>query len=245
MTDICCSKEDYKQVEVAVAPPITLAEGEALLAVNHFSFTANNISYAATGDALGYWQFFPCEKDGSGRIPVWGFATCVASRAPRACPVGSRIYGYLPMSTFLCVKPKGNGRGGFVDVKEHRQGLPMAYNQYNFCKDWPLYVDGKEELVSLLQPLFTTSWLLDDFLSASAGEDSSPAPFWGATSVVLSSASSKTSIGLAYMLKRRVGIKVIGLTSKGNVSFCRRLGWYDEILTCASREARKGSEARS
>ena len=133
--DIVCSKNDYKHCQAVTAAPLTLGEGESLLVVDHFSFTANNISYAATGDALGYWQFFPSEREGMGRIPVWGFATCVASRAPRACPVGSRIYGYFPMSTFLVVKPKGSGRGGFVDQTEHREGLPMAYNAYSFCRD--------------------------------------------------------------------------------------------------------------
>jgi len=35
-----------------------LALGQIRLAVDSFSFTANNITYAAAGDMLGYWQFF-------------------------------------------------------------------------------------------------------------------------------------------------------------------------------------------
>ena len=35
------------------------ANGQALLRVDHFAFTANNITYAAAGDLLSYWNFFP------------------------------------------------------------------------------------------------------------------------------------------------------------------------------------------
>lgn len=50
-----------------VEPP--LAPGQVRLAVDSFSFTANNITYAAAGDMLGYWQFYPpVGEDSSG----WG-----------------------------------------------------------------------------------------------------------------------------------------------------------------------------
>ena len=76
----------------------------------------------------------------------------------------------------------------------------------------------------LLRPLFFTSWLLDDFLAGHA--------FFGANHVILSSASSKTSIGLAHMLKRqRPGITTIGLTSAANQAMVSNLGLYTSVVT--------------
>ena len=59
-----------------------LGEGEVRLSVEYFAFTANNITYGAAGDRLGYWQFFPVDNETGedwGIIPVWGFADVSAS----------------------------------------------------------------------------------------------------------------------------------------------------------------------
>jgi hypothetical protein len=74
----------------------------------------------------------------------------------------------------------------------------------------------------LLFPLYFTSWLIDDFLD---DED-----LFGAKSAVLSSASSRTSSVLAYLLSKRDGIEVIGLTSPRNVEFVESLGVYDKVV---------------
>ena len=62
----------------------------------------------------------------------------------------------------------------------------------------------------LLRPLFITSFMIDDFLHDN--------DFFGASTVLISSASSKTSYGLAFMLSLRADkrYQVIGLTSVGN-----------------------------
>ncbi len=75
----------------------------------------------------------------------------------------------------------------------------------------------------LLRPLFYTSWLLDDFI-ADAG-------MFGAELAVLSSASSRTASALAYLLSRRDGISVVGLTSAANADFVDSLGVYDVVVT--------------
>jgi len=46
-----------------------LQPGQARLHIDHFALTANNITYAAFGEAMGYWQFFPASS-GWGCIPV-------------------------------------------------------------------------------------------------------------------------------------------------------------------------------
>ena len=73
---------------------------------------------------------------------------------------------------------------------------------------------------ALLRPLLMTSFLLDDFL----GEDEA------LTSLVLSSASSKTALGLAWFAKAR-GREVIGLSSPANAKTIEGLGLYDQVLT--------------
>ncbi|MEC8426990.1 MAG: DUF2855 family protein, partial [Pseudomonadota bacterium] len=46
-----------------------LQDGQVLLKVDQFAFTANNVSYAAIGKAFHYWDFFPA-PDHNGIIPV-------------------------------------------------------------------------------------------------------------------------------------------------------------------------------
>ena len=203
----------------------SLLPGQVLLRVDRFAFTANNVTYAALGDAMHYWRFFPA-PEGLGCIPAWGFAEVEASRCAGIEP-GERLYGYYPMATHLTVQPARVTPEGFVDAAEHRTGLPVIYNQYLRCARDPLYRLAGEELQMLLRPLFTTSFLLDDFFADNE--------FFGARCLVLTSASSKTALGLAHLLRgersRRAGhYEILGLTSSHNLDFVRARGLYDRVL---------------
>lgn len=84
--------------------------------------------------------------------------------------------------------------------------------------------DLQGDYQALLRPLFMLSFLVDDYLAENA--------FFGARSVLLSSASSKTAFGLAHLLHTlRKDIRVIGLTSAYNVALVKSLGCYDEVVT--------------
>jgi hypothetical protein len=133
------------------------------------------------------------------------------------------VYGYLPPSTQLIVSPARASAHGFIDGAQHRSKLPPTYNAYARVDADPLYDPAQEDQQMLLRPLFFTSWLIDDFLD--------DANTFGARNVVLSSASSKTSSGLAFLLSLREGIDVIGLTSARSADFARGLGVYDQVLT--------------
>jgi hypothetical protein len=199
-----------------------LAEGEVRLQIEQFALTANNITYAAFGEAMKYWQFFPTGDAGFGCIPVWGFASVAESRCAGVEP-GQRVYGYLPMGSHLVVQPERVGPRGFIDAAPHRADLAAAYNRYEACAADPLYRAEHEGLQALLRPLFTTSFLLDDFLAGNGD--------FGASRLVLSSASSKTAFGTAFCVGRRSERPtLVGLTSKGNLGFVRSLGCYDEVL---------------
>lgn len=211
--DVLVRRDDLRDVKLRHAPDqISLDDGEVRLEVERFALTANNITYGMMGDSFGYWKFFPAQG-GMGQIPVWGFARVVESKAPDA-PVGLRVFGYLPMSTHFKMQPV-QGRSGLVDASPHRADLPPTYNAYSAAPE-----DDLDDHRALLRPLLMTSWLLDDFL----GED----PQLGA--VVLSSASSKTAIGLAWFLLQR-GWEVIGLTSAANAEALKAIDVYDRILT--------------
>jgi len=205
--------------------PTPLSEGAVRLTIDTFALTSNNITYAAFGDAMNYWGFFPTGDTSTGCIPVWGFANVTESRCGEVL-AGERIYGYFPIADEVVLEPTRIGANGFSDGAAHRRELHAVYNHYLRCSADPGYSPEREAEQALLRPLFTTSFLIDDFLADNG--------FFGARSVILSSASSKTAYGTAFCLSRRRGdgeAKVIGLTSPANLAFTRGLGCYDEVLT--------------
>jgi Protein of unknown function (DUF2855) len=220
--DFLVKRDDLRQCEfapAAEADDVEVESGEVLLAVDKFGFTSNNITYAAFGEAMNYWAFFPA-PEGWGRIPVWGFAHVVRSEHDGLAE-GERVFGYLPMSTHLVVRPDQVTDAGFVDAMPHRAELPAAYQQYARVAGGDEKHDDHQ---AILQPLFMTSFLIEDFLA--------DADLFGAVTVVLASASSKTALGVAFLLSknRPASCQVIGLTSPRNVSFCERVGYYDRVL---------------
>eukprot|EP01030_Chromulinospumella_sphaerica_P018320 gene18320-18176_t len=218
--DLLVPRSDLHQTKIAPVTLVDPAEGEVLFRVESFALTANNVTYAVAGDQIGYWRFFPA-PEGFGRVPVWGFATVVESRAEGIEP-GLRLFGYLPMSSHFSARLIKRGEG-YIDAAEHRSQLPPTYNQYAEAPE-PTATDDHR---SLLRPLFGTSWLIDDFLEE-AGD-------FGARTVILTSASSKTALGLAYRLHKR-GVAVIGLTSPAHVDFLKGLGWFAAVAPYADIE---------
>jgi len=218
--DFLVAKDDLHRCRFAETPAPQPGPGEALLAVRSFGLTSNNITYAMFGEAMSYWRFFPAE-DGWGRVPVWGFAEVIDSRVEQLA-AGTRVYGYLPPSTELLVTPARADGHRFVDASAHRAALPAAYNGYLATDADPVYDAEHEDEQMILRPLFFTSFLIDDFLADS--------DFFASTTVILSSASSKTSSALAFLLSRREGIEVIGLTSARSVEFAHDLDVYDQVV---------------
>lgn len=204
-----------------------LQDGEVLLDIDYFAFTANNITYATLGDRFGYWDFFPAEASW-GQVPVWGFADVSASRHP-AIKEGARVYGYLPMAEQLRVQPGDITASSFTDIASHRSHLALAYNQYQFTAADPAYRPELEALQMLLRPLLLTSFLLDDFLNEN--------DYFGARQIILTSASSKTALGLAFMLNHQRSsrggkpLQIVALTSAANAGFVTGLGYYDQTIT--------------
>jgi hypothetical protein len=102
--DFLVSKDRLAETRLSATAPRPLAAGQMRLRIEKFALTANNITYAAFGKAMSYWDFYPSAEAGWGCIPVWGFATVSESLCPDIV-VGERFYGYYPMSSEVILQP--------------------------------------------------------------------------------------------------------------------------------------------
>ena len=220
-TTLLVRQDRLAESRLAATDSLPLADGQVRVRIDRFALTSNNITYAAFGDAMNYWRFFPAAESGWGIVPVWGFGTVVQSLHPGVA-VGEHLYGYWPMASEAVLQPARLSMTGFSDAAPHRAQLHAVYNHYLRCSADPFYTPDTQDVQALLRPLFVTSWLIDDFL---ADND-----FFGATTMLLSSASSKTAYGTAFQLAQRPDIEVVGLTSAANRAFCESLGCYTRVL---------------
>lgn len=221
-TELWVDRQDLRKTRIVSSLLPTLADGEVLVAIDQFALTSNNVSYAISGDTIGYWGFYPAEGNW-GKVPVWGCANVIQSNCDEV-PVGDRLWGFFPMASHAVLLP-GNVRDDqFVDVAAHRQALPALYNSYRRTAAEPEFLRTMEVERCLLFPLFATSWLIYDYLVDN--------DFFGARQVLIGSVSSKTGFGLAEMLHKDPAVtqRIIGLTSPANVAFVDRLGCCDEII---------------
>ncbi len=220
--------QSCKTIETTLPDADALPAEALLIKVDRFAFTANNITYALLGDQLKYWQLFPA-PDGFGIIPVWGFGDVIASRHPLV-PQGERLFGYFPMATHLVIEAGDVSKRGLRDAAPHRQGVAPVYNAYARVGSDDAFAGPRGDQQALLRPLFMLSFLVDDYLAEN--------DCFGASTVILSSASSKTAFGLAHLLHtQRQGVRVVGLTSPGNAAFVRSLGCYDDVVAYDDTEA--------
>lgn len=225
------NRKDFADVALVSPQTTSLAENFIRVTVGPWALTSNNITYMAVGDQIGYWKFFNPkdyaiemegpEKDQWGRMPVWGYAEVTESNCNDVA-AGTVLYGFFPIAKTFDMKPVKLTPMGFQDGNDHRTALHSIYNSYTFVDKDPSFA-AHRNLQPVLRPLFTTSFLIDDFLADEI--------FFGAEQVLLLSASSKTALGTAFCLKQRGGIKVAGLTSDGNKDFTSGTGFYDDVFT--------------
>lgn len=223
ITELWVNRAQLRETKIVRYEAPQLAEGEVRLAIDKFALTANNISYAITGESIGYWGYFPAENEW-GKVPAWGFADVVESRCAEL-PVGERLWGFLPMASHLTLLPGKVTAANFMDFAPHREKLPRLYNQYHRTGNDPAFMKAMEDERCLLFPLFATSYIVYDYLVDN--------DMYGCEQVVIASVSSKTAFGLAYLIHhdKKLSQRVIGLTSPGNVGFVKGLGLCDQLVT--------------
>ena len=202
---------------VETVAPTSAAPGTVVLRLEKFALTSNNISYALSGDFLDYWGFFPAEA-GWGRLPAMGFSVVTSSAVP-GIEEGSRWFGFHPVADHHVVEAIVKS-GGFFDNADRREKHAPAYRQFDPAD--PSRSDEDESYYLLLRGLFVTSHLCEDFLRDNA--------MFGAAQVLITSASSKTSLALAHEVRVNGVARSVGLTSPSNIEFVRNTGLYDEVV---------------
>ncbi|GAB3473523.1 DUF2855 family protein [Amycolatopsis cihanbeyliensis] len=214
--DLLFERDDLTRYEVRQATSARLRPGQVRLAVERFGITTVTATYALFGDSpLRFFDVFPA-PEGFGRVPVWGFARVVESRAAGIVE-GSRFFGYFPTSTHHIVTPEAIS-GGFIDTEQKA----VPHDWYRTYETATPEADELDDRRALLHPLFPCSFTLADAIGKHATE--------GVKSVLISSASCKTAIGLADLLARRDGISVTGVTSGEHKAFARGLELYDSVV---------------
>ncbi|MFC4057182.1 DUF2855 family protein [Planomonospora corallina] len=212
--DLVVKRDDLSAIEVRAASPLEPDDGEVLLAVEKFGLTTNNATYARFGESdIPFFDAFP-GPEGYGRVPVWGFARVVESRHPEI-GVGTRYFGYMPMSTHHVVRPAVTPRG-FTDMTPTRHFLHPWYWTFELAAE----PDGLDDRRALLHPVYPAAYNLADLLVAREAQ--------GAVSAVITSASSKVAIGLVEELAHRGSkLTTVGITAA--TSFVEGLGLYDTV----------------
>ncbi len=220
------NKAHLTQSRIVEVTKQMIADGEILVKVDRFAFTANNITYAVMGDQLRYWQFFAPNGDNPeqwGIIPVWGFADVVESNNDDV-PLGERLFGYFPPATELVIKPMRVNANSLMDGSDHRAHLPPGYNLYQRVNHETGYNRVHDNSRMLLAILHLTAFCIHDLLKSN--------DWYGAEQVIVISASSKTSIGLGYgLVNDSDAPTVIGLTSDRNLEFVQSIDAYDKVMS--------------
>ena len=220
--------ENTKIVKKDINSAILKAD-EVLLETDSFGFSANNITYAVFGEKMGYWGFFPAD-DTWGIVPMWGFAI-VRESNHTDIQVGEKVYGYFPMATHLVITAGKVSPTNFFDISEKRNSISPLYDNYLRCATDPGYQESREVWQLNYRPLFMTSFVLDDYVGDTLATAEKPVK-----QVIITSASSKTAYGAAYLLmkhkaQRGIDYQVIGLTSSSNKTFTQDLDCYDQVLS--------------
>ena len=132
------------------------------------------------------------------------------------------------MSRYLKVIPKKVNDFGFIDDSNHRRKLPPVYNHYSKIIK---HADESLEYHPLIKPLFLTSFLNYFFLQDEK--------FFDCDQIILTSASSKTALSLAFLLskyKSKDNKKLIAITSEKNIQFISEIKFYDIVLSYDNAE---------
>ena len=159
---------------------------------------------------LGVWQ---SRRFGNRQCGNWGRTIRLLSHVDARSPEPGKIRS-----------------DGLHDASEHRAHLSPAYNYYVRTLANPTFDSESRREIMLLRPLFFASFLVHDLLAERAGT--------GADTIAITSASSKTAIGLAHLLStHKFGrCHIIGLTSERNLDFARGTGVYDRVVAYDDRE---------
>lgn len=218
-------RDDLRRCEVhRVAVPET-GDKEALVQIETFGLSSNNITYLALGDSLPYRQFFPVPEElpAEGWVcpPVWGVASVLESNSA-LLNGGEKVYGFFPAARFATLRPVEATTAGF---RVERPGIPAQlafYHHYGVLGRDPFYLPEQEAMMVVMRPLFLTGLLLEDYLRETG--------FAGAERVAVSSAASKTAFSFSSAFRRSGGAELVGLSSVAGRAAAEGFDVYDRVV---------------
>lgn len=222
VTSIWVDRKNFRKTRAVTAPREVLHAAQIRAKIVKSALTSNNVSYALSGDTIGYWNYYPAEENW-GQVPVWGIGEVIETNA-EGVEVGERIWGFFPMASETVLTVGALRDASFMDVTAHRRELPALYNQYRRTKVEPEFMRSLEDQRSLFVPLFGTSYVLYDYLVDNR--------FFDADQILIGSVSSKTGFGLAQLIHQdpEIDVRIVGLTSPRNVTFVESIGCCDQIV---------------
>lgn len=231
------------------------------------TLSTNNLTYARVGHLLGWWDIHPlppsipaefANSKKYGRISAWGYGVVLESTVS-SIEAGTQVYGYLPIGTLpidMQVEVKDNVTGRFDEVSKYRAHVLPIYNQFQFYLPFKAEQERIEsrdsQALDSAWTLFGTSYGLNRFVfpwnpselvypsgNSNDGWNIEKATLDSKSVVILFSASGKTALALAHLLKygrpagKAPGV-VVGVGSDASKTLTQETGLYDKILNYVS-----------
>uniref|UniRef100_A0A7S4Q336 Uncharacterized protein n=1 Tax=Alexandrium monilatum TaxID=311494 RepID=A0A7S4Q336_9DINO len=210
-----------------------LEPGKILLRVDKFAFSQMTLGYLMKGFTRtfsAYHNFYNYGEEDSYRSACWGYATVMESAHPKV-PVGTRLFGLVPPCKYSLEQVGGtipkskNGMDPAV-VEITMEGVPFNLRRFqemeiveeSAANQDPLWEDWR----CVMKEVYTMAFYMDENLLVDTGM---------INSVIISCASSKTGMALAFCLRMREMRYVVGLTSKEHLEFVKSTDLYHEVYT--------------
>ncbi len=230
---IASVRDDIKETVVLRDELPPLEQSEIRLRVDKIGLSANNLFYAQMGEApfLKFFAVYPLGDSNKhlANVPAWGVATVTESRNPEFS-AGDRFRGFLHMTNVVQMKARRTPEG-FTAYGGDRDKINPAYNGFLTVDPdghSPIRGSGqKADLAMASAPGAGSGFIMAELLRMN--------DFYGANSVVLSSASSKLSLATALLLRKERDEgrleKIVGYTAETNADFVRSTELYDDVVT--------------
>ena len=61
MQELLIDRDNYRNTKIIETKSRPLVDGEVRVAIDKYGLTANNVSYAVSGDMIGYWKYYPVD----------------------------------------------------------------------------------------------------------------------------------------------------------------------------------------
>eukprot|EP00931_Biecheleriopsis_adriatica_P106107 TRINITY_DN8061_c1_g1_i1.p1 TRINITY_DN8061_c1_g1~~TRINITY_DN8061_c1_g1_i1.p1 ORF type:complete len:481 (-),score=111.08 TRINITY_DN8061_c1_g1_i1:17-1459(-) len=206
-----------------------LGQGEVLMCVEKFALSQMALGYLLKGFTRtfgAYHNFYKFPEDGLYRSACWGYGRVMESTHPKVA-VGTRLYGLMPPARYQVmpvggiVPPGKNGEPALVELA--MEDVPFNLRRF---QEMQVVSDGAEpqleDWIIATKEIYTMAYYMDEQLLVDTGM---------INSVIISCASAKTALALAYCLRMREMRYVVGLTSKEHLEFVRSTELYHEVYS--------------